>query len=86
MAERIGDEARGGRLLVSSGANIGPRKNREYNPFLAASRFAMAITEARGYASEHGVEDPDAGVPDIGLLFEMMPVAVRLSWRVVKVS
>jgi hypothetical protein len=81
------DEARGNdRSLGSSGANIGPRKNREYKPFLAASRFAIAITEACGYASESGVEDPDAGVPDIGLLLEMMPVAVRLSWRVVEVS
>jgi hypothetical protein len=46
----------------------------------------MDITEAWGYASESGVEVPDAGVPDIGLLLEMMPVAVRLSWRVAEVS
>ena len=73
-------------LLVTSGANTGPRKNREYRPFLAASRFAMVITEAEGYASESGVEVPDAGVPDIGLLFEIMPVAVRLSWSAAEVS
>jgi hypothetical protein len=33
--------------------------------------------------SESGVDIPDAGVPDNGLLFEMIPVVVRFSSRVV---
>jgi hypothetical protein len=80
LAECKGDGAGDGiKLLGSSGANVGPRQNREYKPFLAASRFAMVIIEVCGQVSVSEVDIPDAGVPDNGLLFEMMPVGVRLS-------
>ena len=61
---------------------MGPRKNRAYNPFRALSRFAVESKLTRGSCAlveGVGVEEPeDAGVPEIGRLFDMRPVLVLI--------
>lgn len=86
MNPGVGDEEVVGVVLVlgsESGPKTGPRKNLEYSPRFTASRFAAAMRERWEPAFGSGVTDPEAGVPEVGLRFEMIPVDVRfrsMSW------
>ena len=69
---------------------MGPRKNLEYRPRRAVSRFARERRDGRGVddpgvVSEHsaGVDVPEvAGVPTIGGRLDSMPVEVCLNSEV----
>ena len=69
---------------------MGPRKNLEYRPRRAVSRFARERRDGRGVedpgvVSEHsaGVDVPEvAGVPTMGGRLDSMPVEVCLNSEV----
>jgi len=75
---------------MSSGPRRGPRKNLEYRPRRAVSRFAKERRDGRdadelGVASRHGagVDAPEeAGVPATGGRLHSIPVEVCLSSEV----
>lgn len=65
---------------ASVGPKMGPRKNLEYRPRLAASRLALDIKLSRDVPCS-GVVDPESAIfPVTGRRFDKMPVLVRLKF------
>jgi hypothetical protein len=77
---------------MSSGPRTGPRKNLEYRPRRAVSRFAKERRDGRcadelSVVSRHGVGvgvdvPEEAGVPAMGGRLHSIPVEVCLNFKV----